>query len=199
LTFGSFNNLAKLSPEILTLWARVLHAVQGSHMVLKSWQLGDPEICRQVRKGFVSQGIDADRLHLLNANPGLDVHLNSYNQFDIALDSFPYNGATTTLEALWMGVPVITLAGWRTASRYGLSFLEGLGLGELAAHSPEQFVEIALRLSADLPRLAQLRQQLRSRMKNSPLCDEAGFARQLEAAYRQMWQRYCAVTTAQDH
>jgi protein O-GlcNAc transferase len=200
LTFGSFNNLAKLSPETIALWAKVLHAVEYSQLTLKSFQLGDLEVCRQVRESFAQQGIDEARLHLLHATPTLVSHLNSYHQIDIALDTFPYNGATTSLEALWMGVPVISLVGWRTASRYGLSFLEGLGLGDLAAHSPEQFVEIALRLSADLPRLVQLRQQLRAQMKDSPLCDEVGFARQMESTYRQMWQHYCTQqSTVQEH
>jgi protein O-GlcNAc transferase len=200
LTFGSFNNLAKLSPETVALWAKVLHAVSHSQLMLKSFQLGDLEVCRQVRESFAQKGIDEARLHLLDATPTLVSHLNSYHQIDIALDTFPYNGATTSLEALWMGVPVISLVGWRTASRYGLSFLEGIGLGDLAAHSPEQFVEIALRLSADLPRLAQLRQQLRTKMKASPLCDEVGFARQIESTYRQMWQHYCTQqSTVQEH
>jgi protein O-GlcNAc transferase len=190
LTFGSFNNLMKLSPETIALWAKMLRAVEQSHLVLKSWQLGDPEVCRQVCKSFAQQGIDEARLHLLSAVSGLSAHLNTYNQIDIALDTFPYNGATTTLEALWMGVPVLSLAGWRTASRYSLSFLSALELHELATDSQEQFVEVARNLSRNLPYLSELRGKLRSRMRNSSLCDEVGFTHHLEAAYRQMWQCY---------
>jgi protein O-GlcNAc transferase len=191
LTFGSFNNLAKLSPETVALWAKTLHAVDQSHLVLKSWQLGDAEVCRQVRQSFAQRGIDETRLHLLDGVPGLSAHLNTYGQIDIALDTFPYNGATTTLEALWMGVPVITLTGWRTASRYSLSFLAALDLQEFAADNQEQFVEIARKLSGNLPYLSELRSSLRPRMRNSSLCDEMGFTCHLEAAYHQMWQHYC--------
>jgi protein O-GlcNAc transferase len=191
LTFGSFNNLLKLSPETVALWAKTLHAVAQSQLVLKSWQLGDAEVCRQIRKSFIQQGIDEARLHFLDAIPDLSAHLNLYNQIDVALDTFPYNGATTTLEALWMGVPVLTLVGWRTASRYSFSFLSALDLREFAAENQEQFVEIAQNLSGKLPYLSELRRSLRSRMRNSPLCDEVGFTGHLEAAYRQMWQRYC--------
>jgi protein O-GlcNAc transferase len=191
LTFGSFNNLAKLNPETVALWAKALHAVDQSQLILKSWQLGDAEVRRQIRKSFTQQGIDESRLHLLDAISGLSAHLNLYNQIDIALDTFPYNGATTTLEALWMGVPVLTLAGWRTASRYSFSFLSALDLREFAADNQKQFVEIAQNLSGKLLYLSELRRGLRSKMRNSPLCDEVGFTGHLEAAYRQMWQRYC--------
>lgn len=191
LTFGSFNNLLKLSPEVIALWAKTLHAVEHSHLLLKSWQLGDPEVCRQIRKSFAQQGIAEARLQLLDSVSGLRAHLNTYNQIDVAFDTFPYNGATTTLEALWMGVPVISLFSWRTATRYGLSFLSALDLGELSTDNQAQFIQIARTLSGNLPYLSALRSKLRARMRNSSLCDETGFTSHLEAAYRQMWQCYC--------
>jgi protein O-GlcNAc transferase len=194
LTFGSFNSLAKLNLETVALWAKTLHAVEQSHLVLKSWQFGDAEVRRQIYKSFAQQGIDEFRLHLLDGVPGLNAHLNSYNQIDIALDTSPYNGATTTLEALWMGVPVITLAGWRTASRYSLSFLAALDLCDFAADNQAQFVEIASVLAGNLPYLAKLRSSLRSQMRSSSLCDEFAFTSHLEVAYRQMWKCYCEST-----
>lgn len=191
ITFGSFNNLAKVNLATVALWAQVLHAVSNSRILLKNRQLGDPSICSQYIEAFRAEGIAEERIELLGSILGLEAHLNYYNRIDIALDTFPYNGATTTLEALWMGVPVVTLVGWRTASRYGLSFLDALDLRELATDDPIQFTSIAATLASDLPKLAQLRTGLRERMKNSPLCNEANFARALESAYREMWKSWC--------
>jgi protein O-GlcNAc transferase len=192
ITFGSFNNASKLSVEILTLWATVLQAVEGSRLVLKCWQMADPEVRRRVSGIFVECGIDESRIDFLGMLADSNEHLDAYNRIDIALDTYPYNGATTTLEALWMGVPVISLAGWRTASCYGLSFLSTLGYGEFATSTPEQFVQTARDLAADLPRLAKIRGQLREQLERSPLCDESGFAQVVEAAYHEMWNRWCS-------
>jgi protein O-GlcNAc transferase len=191
VTFGSFNSLAKVNLETIALWSQTLKAVSNSRLLLKNRQLSDPEIYRQYSEAFKAEGIAEERIDLLGAIPGLEAHLNYYNHVDISLDTFPYNGATTTLEALWMGVPVVTLFGGRTASRYGLSFVDALGLRELATDDPERFAVIAADLASNLPKLAQLRSELRERMQHSPLCDEANFARALESAYRQMWQLWC--------
>jgi protein O-GlcNAc transferase len=191
ITFGSFNNLAKVNLETIALWAQILRGVSNSRILLKSRQLGEPGICSQYIEAFRAEGIAEERIELLISTPDIATHLNLYNRIDIALDSFPYNGATTTLEALWMGVPVITLAGWRTASRYGLSFLAALDLRELAAEDMTQIASIAIALASDLPKLAQLRASLREKMRHSSLCDEANFARTLETAYRQMWKIWC--------
>jgi protein O-GlcNAc transferase len=191
ITFGSFNNMRKVNLQTVALWAQALHAVSGSHLLLKSQQLTEPQIYSQYIEAFRAEGIAEDRIELLSPISGLEAHLNIYNRIDIALDSFPYNGATTTMEALWMGVPVITLVGWRTASRYGLSFLDALDLRELAAEDMTQFASIAMALASDLPKLAQLRADLRERMRHSSLCDAANFAHALETAYRQMWKLWC--------
>jgi protein O-GlcNAc transferase len=192
ITFGSFNNASKLSVQILKLWAAVLQAVEGSRLVLKCWQMADSEVRRRVSSVFVECGIEERRIDFLGHFASVNEHLDFYNRIDIALDTYPYNGATTTLEALWMGVPVISLAGWRTASRYGLSFLQTIGCEEFATKTPEQFVQTARDLAADLPRLTKIRSQLRKQVKQSSLCDEPGFAQAVEAAYRQMWHRWCA-------
>jgi len=186
ITFGSFNNLLKLTPETAQLWARVLQAVPGSRLVLKSWPLDDPGVRAEVIGHFVQLGICADRLALLGSRSEHADHLSCYHSVDIALDPWPYNGATTTLEALWMGVPVVSRTGWQTASRYGAALLSAVGLDHLVAHSPDEFVEIACRLATDLPALASLRRELRPRLAASPLCDSVDFARALERAYLRM-------------
>ncbi len=196
VTFASFNNLAKVNVETVALWAKVLHAVDDSRMLIKNRQLDEPGIYRQYIEAFKAEGIAEERIELLGSIPGLEAHLNYYNRVDICLDTFPYNGATTTLEALWMGVPVVTRFGWRTASRYSLSFLDALNLRELATDDPEQFAQIAADLASNLPKLAQLRSELRTRMQHSPLCDEVSFARALETAYRKMWKRWCEKQVA---
>lgn len=191
VTFGSFNNLLKVNLETVALWAGVLRAVPNSRLLLKSRQLNEPDIYRQYMEAFKVEGIAEERIALLSPVPDLTGHLNFYNQVDISLDTFPYNGATTTLEALWMGVPVITRAGWRTASRYGISFLHALGLQALAADDASQFASIAAALATDLPKLATLRSELREKMRRSQLCDETHFAQALEMAYRKMWKHWC--------
>jgi protein O-GlcNAc transferase len=191
ITFGSFNNLAKVNLATIALWSQAMKAVSNSRLLLKNRQLSDPEICRQYIEAFKAEGIAEERIELLGSIPGLEAHFNYYNRVDISLDTFPYNGATTTLEALWMGVPVVTLFGWRTASRYGLSFLNALDLRELATDDPEQFTLIVSGLASNLPKLAQLRLELRERMQHSLLCNEANFAHAMESAYRQMWKLWC--------
>jgi len=192
LTFGSFNNLAKLSPETLRLWARVLEAVPGSRLVLKTRALADESVAEELLDRFEALGIARERLMLSGWKASDEEHLQAYREVDIALDSYPYNGATTTCEALWMGVPVVSLAGATHASRMGRSILSSAGLGELAARTPEQYVEIAAGLARDLARLGALRTGLRERMRASALMDAQRFARDLESAYRQMWRSWCA-------
>jgi predicted O-linked N-acetylglucosamine transferase (SPINDLY family) len=118
-------------------------------------------------------------------------YLENYHRIDIGLDSFPYNGHTTSLDSYWMGVPVVTLVGQTPVGRAGWSQLSNLGLTELAGHKPEEFVNIAVELSRDLPRLQQLRETLRRRMEKSALMDAPRFARSIETTYRQMWQKWC--------
>ncbi|MEZ0375115.1 MAG: tetratricopeptide repeat protein [Candidatus Sericytochromatia bacterium] len=191
VTFGSFNLLAKLTPRVIALWARVLRAVPGSRLLLKSKALADAPTAADFRAQFAAQGIEAERLMLVGHAPDLEAHLAAYGQMDIALDPFPYNGTTTTCEALWMGVPVITLAGRTHVSRVGVSLLSRLGMEACIAEDEDQYVAIAARLAGDLPALKALRQELREQMGSSPLCDGPGFTRRLEATYRQLWQRWC--------
>jgi predicted O-linked N-acetylglucosamine transferase (SPINDLY family) len=192
ITFGSFNNLPKLSPEVIKLWARLLHAVPGSRLVIKTVQMRDSPTAVQLRRRFAADGIEPDRIDLLKWRVRAADHLARYELVDIALDPFPFNGVTTTCEALWMGVPVVTLRGHRPCGRVGASLLTSVGLPELAAEDPESYVETAVGLGRDLSRLKELRFGMRDRMRASLLCNAPGFARAMEQAYRCMWQAWCA-------
>jgi len=186
LTFGSFNNLAKVTPQVVETWAAVLRQVPHSRLLLKSRPFADAPTRQRYADMFAGHGIEPARLDLLAHIAGTAGHLAAYARIDIGLDPFPYNGTTTTCEALWMGVPVVTLSGNRHAGRVGASILTRLGLDDLVADSRESYVEAAVTLANDSARLAALRQDLRARMQASPLCDGVAFARNVEAAYRQM-------------
>jgi predicted O-linked N-acetylglucosamine transferase (SPINDLY family) len=192
ICFGTFNNIAKASPTIMELWATILAASPSSRLMIKSPGMGEQSDRRRIKEFFMSRGIQEDRLQIRGHEPDMRSHLELYNQLDIALDTFPYHGTTTTCEALWMGVPVITLAGQTHVSRVGVSLLSNVGLPELIAQSAEEYVSIAIGMAGNLPRLAELRQTLRSRMQASPLMDAPRFARNVEAAYREMWRNWCA-------
>jgi predicted O-linked N-acetylglucosamine transferase (SPINDLY family) len=189
VTFGSYNALQKLTPVTVALWARVLAAVPRSRLLLKSLAFADEALQRAVRKRFAAAGADPGRIDIVPPTEG-SKFLAEYRHMDIALDPFPYNGGTTSCEAMWMGVPVVTRAGKRFCSRMGLSLLESLGLPELIAQDPDHYVRICTELAADLPRLEALRSSLRARMEASPICDAARTARDLEEAYREMWRNW---------
>jgi predicted O-linked N-acetylglucosamine transferase (SPINDLY family) len=189
VTFGSFNNLGKLNDGVCELWAAVLCAVPGSQLLLK-WHLRHPEQAEHWRAAFAARGIDPERVILRGASPHVQM-LAEYGDVDIALDPFPFCGGLTSCEALWMGVPIVTLRGRRTVSRQTLGLLSQLGLTQLVADSPQHYVELASALAADLPALAAMRAGLRLRMAASPLCDAGSFTRGLEAAYRAMWRAWC--------
>jgi protein O-GlcNAc transferase len=191
VTFGSFNNLAKLSPPALAAWARILAAVPRSRLLLKAKQLGDPPTRALIVERLAKAGIDGDRLELRTIVASPLEHLATYAAVDIALDPFPYNGATTTCEALWMGVPVVALRGERHAARVGASLLTHAGLPELIADSVDGYVAIATVLAQNRQRLAALRAGLRDRMAASALTDARGFAAALEDTYRALWRRWC--------
>ena len=193
LTFGSFNNLAKLSAANIALWARVLDAVPDATLMIKTGGLQDPGLRRVVLERFRAVGIDAARLELAAPTDSIEAHMRSYDRVDIALDSYPYHGTTTTLDALWMGVPVVTLCGDRHAARVSASILHTLGLDELVAATAQDYVRIAQRLALDVDRLETLRRTLRGRLHASPLMDGVRFTRQLEATYLQMWQAALAA------
>lgn len=187
LTFGSFNNLAKLSPPTLDLWARVLARIPGSHIMLKGRGLGDPSVRDRILSRLVGAGISRERVELAGHTKTTAEHLSQYHAVDVALDPFPYAGTTTTCEALWMGVPVVTLAGRVHAGRVGVSLLNAAGLPELIAPDAAGYIETAASLATDPARLAALRADLRGRVSRSPLCDAPAHAAAVEAAYRSMW------------
>jgi predicted O-linked N-acetylglucosamine transferase (SPINDLY family) len=191
VTFGSFNNLAKITREVMAVWARILQAVPGARLILKNAGLGGNTAQQRVRETFMGLGVMPEQLELLGRDPSESVHLERYGGIDIGLDPFPYNGATTTCEALWMGVPVVTLAGRTHAGRIGVSQLSNLELPELISHTTEEYVAISTRLANDVEGLSQLRAKLRARMAASPLTDARRFTTNLEQAYRLMWQDWC--------
>jgi predicted O-linked N-acetylglucosamine transferase (SPINDLY family) len=193
VTFASFNNFAKTTPQVIALWARVLRRVPGARIVLKNKSMEAEDVRRAILAQFAQGGVDASRVEMTGPIRGQSAHLERYNQVDVALDSFPYNGTTTTFEALWMGVPVVTLEGRSHVSRVGVSQMHNLGMPELVARDADDYVEIAARLAGDLPRLAALRASLRERLRASPLMDAPRFTRNLEAAFTQMWNQQAAT------
>jgi predicted O-linked N-acetylglucosamine transferase (SPINDLY family) len=192
ITFGCFNNFAKITEPMLQLWARILHLVPGSRLLLKTGALLGENARQRVRQILGEAGIDAERLELRGYEAAHGDHLALYQRLDVALDTFPYHGTKTTCEALWMGVPVVTLAGQTHASRVGVSLLNNIGLPELVASTPEEYVRLAVELAGDLPRLSQLRSTLRPQMEGSPLMDAPRFAQDVEEAYLAMWRHWCA-------
>jgi predicted O-linked N-acetylglucosamine transferase (SPINDLY family) len=191
VTFGSLNKLAKITPEAVGLWANLLAVLPGSRLLLLAGAGSKTD--QRLRDQFRQYGIAEDRLQLLDRLPR-DRYLELYGQIDIILDSFPYNGGVTTCDALWMGVPIITLAGNSYVSRQGVSLLSNLDLRDWIAETPEEYVAMAARWAKNLEGLAQLRSGLRERMLRSPIRDGARFTRRLEEAYRAMWRRRCART-----
>jgi pentatricopeptide repeat protein len=187
ITFGCFNNLAKVSPAAIALWTRVLRALPNSRLLLKDRNLDDSEVRGLFADRFAKAGIGSERIAFRGWQPDPLRHLQAYAEVDIALDTYPYNGATTTCEALWMGVPVITLEGAAHASRMGASLLKAAGLGQFVATSEGEYVRLAVELGGKLDRLEELRHGMRDRLRTSALLDEMGFTRELESAYREMW------------
>jgi protein O-GlcNAc transferase len=194
-TFGSFNNPAKLSGATLDVWARLLARLPTARLLLKGKPFAEAATRAIYLERLAERGVAADRIELVGWLPERE-HLALYDRVDVALDPFPYNGTTTTCEALWMGVPVVTLRGDRHAARVGASLLTQVGLSDLIADSMEAYTEIAVASAGDVARLVDLRQSLRPRMAASPLCDAPAFARRVEAAYRAMWQRWCDTPAA---
>jgi predicted O-linked N-acetylglucosamine transferase (SPINDLY family) len=187
VTFGCCNNLAKINASVIELWSRILRGIPASRLILESRGLADPETAAEVRRDFAARGVEPERVDFDGASLSVARHLARYHRIDIALDPFPYNGVTTSCEALWMGVPIVTLAGATHVARVGASLLTHLGAPEWAADSPDDYAAIAARLARDLPGLAEIRRSLRERMRHSPLCDAPRFTRHLEAAFRKMW------------
>jgi len=190
ITFGCFNNLAKVTPRVIETWARVLHRVPGSRMVLKTHQFTDAETRNRVSAAFASHGVAAERLELRGPSDHR-TFIGEYNDIDIVLDPFPYSGGLTTCEALWMSVPTVALAGEIFAARHSVSHLSNAGLADWVAPTIDAYVELAVAKASDVAALAGLRAGLRAQVRSSPLCDGPRFGRNLGAALRSAWQDWC--------
>lgn len=190
ITFGSFNNLAKMSDAVVSVWARVLKLVPGSRLMLKTSQLNDPAVCEKTGQRFASCGIASERLLLFGTLTSRDDHLAMYNKVDIAFDTFPYPGVTTSAEALWMGVPVLSLQGDRFLSRTAGSIAINAGLPGWIAADEDDYVAKAVSYADDLETLAALRTELRQKVEASPLFNILRFSRDFEDALWSMWKKY---------
>ena len=191
ITFCSFNVASKLNDAVIDLWARVLMAVDRSRLIIKASALNDPETCRRIEKRFAAMGVQPDRLQLMQKTKSYSEHMECYNQADVALDTFPYNGTTTTCEALWMGLPVIALAGKTHSARVGVSLLSSIGLNDWITEDFDAYIERAKLAAGNFDLLSLLRSGMRDRMQRSPLMDSKRITASIEKAYREVWQKYC--------
>jgi predicted O-linked N-acetylglucosamine transferase (SPINDLY family) len=191
ICFGSFNRLAKITPQVVAVWAQILRRVPHSRLLLKYRGLGDESVRRRYLDRFTAQNVDPRRLELAPPSSHAE-YLAAYRQVDVALDPFPFGGGATTCEALWMGVPVVICPGETFASRHGLSHLANVGLTETVARDLDEYIELAASLAGDRPRLAALRAGLRQRVAASPLCDGKRFAGHLMTLLREVWQQWIA-------
>jgi predicted O-linked N-acetylglucosamine transferase (SPINDLY family) len=190
--YGSLNHYLKINDSVIAVWARVLNAVTGSKLVLFA---PEGDIRDDTLIAFDRHGVNATRIEFVKRLSRSE-YLATYNAIDICLDTFPYNGGATSLDAFWMGVPVVTMKGEVPMGRAGYSIAMNLGLGELVASTHDEYVQIAEGLSTDLERLARLRSELRHRMQTSPLMDGPQFARDMERLQREIWQRWCSAPRA---
>ncbi|HZW13787.1 MAG TPA: hypothetical protein VFF81_11415 [Noviherbaspirillum sp.] len=197
ITFGCFNNTAKLNPGVYDVWARILSAVPDSRLVLKWRTFHDAGMCQLVRDNFVQRGVDPGRIELRGASFHKDL-LKEYDDIDIALDPFPFTGGLTSCEALWMGVPVVTWPQSRVVSRQSFAFLSAIGLPELAARDPDDYVRIACEVACDPQSLATMRAGMRQRIQASSLMDVVGFTRRLEQALIDLYQEVFTREMTQD-
>lgn len=191
ITFASFNNSSKTTGDVIELWSRILKSAPKSKLLLKSAATGDPSTQNFMKKAFAAHGIASERLVLLGYDVTQTSHLGRYADVDIALDPFPYNGTTTSCEALWMGVPIVTLAGTDHRSRVGASLLTSIGHPEWIAPNKDSYLNIAHNLSEDPRGLNEIRSRLRSDMAKSPLTDATRFTHNLECLFRDLWKEWC--------
>ena len=189
ITFGSFNSSSEVHPHIIELWAKILKANRNSRILLKFATSIESQMNRDYFSQFEELGIDSSRVAICGRK-SIDEHLRLHGEVDIALDTYPCNGFTTTCETLWMGVPVISLVGKCHVSRVGLSILSSIGLDLFATLTPGEYVAKATALAMNPAALAKIRASMRQRMKDSALCNAKGFAQKVEAAYRKMWHRW---------
>ena len=197
VTFGCFNDLVKMTDRVVAVWARILNEVPNSRLMLKSKAIAEPDVQKNIIERFAVHGVSANRLVLQNASPYLE-YLATYNQIDIALDPFPFPGGTTSVQGLWMGVPMITMKGDRIISRQGEAILHNLGLADWIANNEDDYVRLAVNHAADLTALSTLRMQLRERLERSPLCNAQAFAQDIESAFVGMWESFRNVSAASD-
>jgi len=191
VTFGSCNNLPKINDKVIDIWSKILINVKKSRLILKTKAFNSKKVQDRFLKKFNDKGISKQRIDLVAFKDTIYNHLTFYNKIDIALDTFPYNGTTTTCEALWMGVPVVCLKGDRHASRVSLSILSSLGLDDLAADSYDTYISMANDLANNLSKLSLIRKKLRNHLINSSLCDGKSFTQALEYLYRKVWKKFC--------
>lgn len=196
VTFGCFNNLAKVTDRVLTLWGRILHAVPTAKFRLKGSGFSEPKVRARYEERFARCGLPADRVELVERTAGAAEHLSLYGDVDIALDTAPYHGTTTTCEALWMGVPVVTLVGSQHMSRVGASLLAAVGHPEWGATNDDEYVRIACHLAADEIGLAQIRSSLRAEMLGSALLDHVRQAERFGEALRTCWEDWCGTVSS---
>lgn len=191
ITFGCFNNFSKLNPFPLSLWAKILQALPHARLILKTHyhNLDDPEEKQSVELFLQEQGLNLEQIELIDSPTLTEDYFSFYHRIDIHLDTFPYNGCTTTCDALWMGVPVLTLTGDRKIQRMGNSLLQAIGLADWIAKTPEDYVNKAIHFAQDLDAIASLRSSLRERFQHSELGDIEGLTLALENAYQQMWEK----------
>ncbi len=192
ITFGCFNNTAKITPLVIATWSRVLRATPNARLVLKAHQFAEAATTDRFRAAFAAHGIAADRLDLRNGSPHRDL-LAQYGAIDIVLDPFPYSGGLTTCEALWMGVPTVTVPGETFASRHSASHMSNAGLPDWVAPDLDAYVARAAAAASDIPALATLRATLRTQVRTSPLCNAPRFGHNLGVALRRAWQDWCAA------
>jgi predicted O-linked N-acetylglucosamine transferase (SPINDLY family) len=188
ITFGCLNQFYKISRPVWPVWAEILRAVPGSRLIVQAHPGSHQEA---VRTRFREAGLDPGRVEFV-AQAGRAAYFQRYQELDIALDPFPYNGHTSTMDALWMGVPVVTLLGRTAVGRGAASILTNAALPELIARTPEQYGAIARALAGDRDRLAELRSTLRARITASPLVDGKQYTADVEAAFRRMWRTWCS-------
>ncbi len=193
VTFAAFGKPARTTPSTIALWARAVMAVPGSRLLLKHPSLTDTGLRARLMANFSAHGLEEDRIDMEGVERGWAAEMDVYERVDIALDSFPVTGGSTTCIQLWMGIPVVTLASDAAHDRFAAGFVNSVGLDECIAHDPADFARCAAALAGDLHRLAHIRAGLRDRMRASPLLDHEACARAVEDAYRGMWRKWCAA------
>jgi len=193
MTFGSFNTLSKVTSDVIRAWAEVLNGIPGSRLLIKSETLDEAGARSRITGAFAAHGVEPERIELLPWIEDYAQHMALYSRVDVALDTFPYNGTTTTCEALWMGVPVVTLRGNRHAARVGASVLYHAGLPQWIAESEPGYIALATGSAADLPALRLSRPAIAERVRTSVLTNQARFTDELEGVYRRIWATYCQI------